>query len=251
MKGIILAAGRGSRMGTLTKNLPKCRTVLFGKELIQWQLDSLHGSGITKIALIRGYLSETFDFNLKYFDNNRWQNTNMVSTLLNAKDWLESDTCIVSYSDIVYSTDVVNTLISKKGDITITYDPNWYDLWSMRFSDPLSDAETFKLSGDLVREIGNKANYISDIEGQYMGLIKITQDGWKSIKTYLTNFNSQDIDMMDMTMLLRGLIKSGIDVNAVPISDLWMEVDSESDLKIYEKEYKHLKWTSSQGKFLL
>ena len=34
MKGIILAAGRGSRMGTLTKNLPKCRTRLHGKELI-------------------------------------------------------------------------------------------------------------------------------------------------------------------------------------------------------------------------
>ncbi len=239
MRGIILAAGRGSRMGSLTSNLPKCRTILFGKELIQWQLDSLYDSGITKVAIIRGYLSETFDFNLEYFDNERWQHTNMVSTLLAAKDWLVSDTCIVSYSDIVYSSDAVNTLINAKGDITITYDPNWHDMWSMRFSDPLSDAETFKLNGDLVSEIGNRANSISEIDGQYMGLIKITQDGWKGIKNYLTNFSHQDIDAMDMTMLLRGLINSGVDVYAVPISDLWMEVDSESDLKIYEQEYKH------------
>ena len=239
IKGIILAAGRGSRMGSLTNDLPKCRTILFGKELIQWQLDSLYSSAITKVAIIRGYLSETFDFNIKYFDNKRWQYTNMVSTLLAATDWLVSDTCIVSYSDIVYSSDVVNTLVNTKGDIAITYDPNWHDMWSMRFSDPLSDAETFKLRGNLVSEIGNKANSIGEIDGQYMGLIKITQNGWKSIQNYLTDFSHQDIDMMDMTTLLRGLIDSGINVYAVPISDLWMEVDSESDLKIYEKEYKN------------
>ena len=143
MRGIILAAGRGSRMGSLTNDLPKCRTVLFGKELIQWQLDSLHDAKIKNVAIVKGYLPETFDFNLKYFENERWQDTNMVSTLLAATDWLVSDTCIVSYSDIVYSSDVVNTLVNTKGDITITYDPNWHDMWSMRFSNPLSDAETF------------------------------------------------------------------------------------------------------------
>jgi choline kinase len=238
MRGIILAAGRGSRMGSLTSDLPKCRTVLFGKELIKWQLDSLHDASIKNIAIIKGYLSETFDFNLKYFENERWRHTNMVSTLLEANDWLENYSCIVSYSDIIYSSDAVNTLISAKGDITITYDPNWHDLWSMRFEDPLSDAETFKLNGDLISEIGNKASSISEIDGQYMGLIKITPKGWKSVITYLNNFSSEYIDKMDMTMLLRGLINSNVDINAAPISDLWMEVDSERDIKIYQQEYE-------------
>ena len=67
MKGIILAAGRGSRMGLLTKKLPKCRTVFKGKELIQWQIESLRGAGIDDIAIVRGYLAETFDLNVKYF----------------------------------------------------------------------------------------------------------------------------------------------------------------------------------------
>jgi choline kinase len=239
MRGIILAAGRGSRMGSLTSDLPKCRTVLFGKELIQWQLDSLHDAGILNIAIIRGYLAETFDFNLKYFENERWRHTNMVSTMLEANDWLENDSCILSYSDIIYSSDAVSTLFNARGDITITYDPNWHDLWSMRFEDPLSDAETFKLNGDLVSEIGNRASSISEIDGQYMGLIKITPKGWRGVINYLNNFSRSDIDKMDMTMLLRGLINFNVDVHAVPISDIWMEVDSESDLKIYEKKYKH------------
>lgn len=239
MKGIILAAGRGSRMGSLTGNLPKCRTLLFGKELIEWQLDALREGGIEEIAIIRGYLSATFDFDLKYFENERWANTNMVRTLISASQWLESETNIISYSDIVYSSDSISALMNGKGDIVITYDPNWHELWSLRFKDPLSDAETFKIQDGVITEIGNRANSIDEIEGQFMGLIKITTNGWKKINRYLNFYSTKEIDQMDMTMLLGGLINFGIDVHVVPISDRWMEVDSESDLKIYEQEYKY------------
>ena len=46
MKAIILAAGRGSRMGLLTKSQPKCMTTLFGKKLINWQISALHNKHI-------------------------------------------------------------------------------------------------------------------------------------------------------------------------------------------------------------
>ena len=65
MRAIILAAGRGSRMGSLTSSLPKCRTIFKGKELIEWQMESLSKSGINEIAIVRGYLADTFNFNLK------------------------------------------------------------------------------------------------------------------------------------------------------------------------------------------
>ena len=38
-KAIILAAGRGSRMGDLTHDVPKCFLVVEEKKLIEWQLD--------------------------------------------------------------------------------------------------------------------------------------------------------------------------------------------------------------------
>ena len=246
MRGIILAAGRGSRMGSLTSNLPKCRTLLFGKELINWQLDALTDAGLSEIAIIRGYLSETFNFDVTYFENKRWANTNMVSTLMSASQWLEAETNIISYADIVYSSDSVASLIGAKGDIVITYDPNWFELWSLRFKDPLSDAETFKILDGVITEIGNQANSVDEIEGQFMGLLKITPNGWKQINDYLSGFTDYEISKMDMTMLLSGLISCGELINAVPISDKWMEVDSESDLRIYEKEFKNFATTFSK-----
>ncbi len=234
LQGIILAAGRGSRMGVLTDNLPKCRTMLHGKELIQWQLVGLKGAGVEEIAMVRGYLAETFDFCVTYFENSRWADTNMVKSLVAADDWLKADTCVVSYSDIVYSQNAVRRLVVAEGDITITYDPNWHELWKLRFDDPLSDAETFRLQGNRVVEIGNRAETIEEIEGQYMGLLKFTPYGWQQVMDYLGGFKQKEQDLMDMTKLLQGLIAAGVDICAIPIGDQWFEVDSEKDLVKYE-----------------
>ena len=235
MRAIILAAGRGSRMGSLTTILPKCRTILHGKELLQWQLEALDNKKIKKIGLVRGYLAETFNEKISYFENNRWSESNMVVSLTTANSWLEAHNCLVSYSDIIYSKDVVNKLIEAKGDVVITYDPNWEILWSMRFNNPLDDAETFKLKGDIVVEIGNKANSKKEIEGQFMGLVKFSPNGWKKVSNYIKKFDQKIIDKMDMTTLLQGIINNGIEVRSVAIKDKWYEVDTENDFKIYEK----------------
>ena len=140
MKAIILAAGRGSRMGDLTEEFPKCRQKLHGKELIQWQMDAITEAGISEIGLVRGYMADTFDLPIRYFENYRWNQTNMVSSLMAADSWLEKDLCITSYSDIVYSSDAIRRLIESNGNIVITYDPNWQELWTSRFTNPLEDA---------------------------------------------------------------------------------------------------------------
>ena len=235
MKAIILAAGRGSRMGVLTNDQPKCKTELHGRSLIEWQMSSLQEGGVNEIAIVRGYLASNFSYSVKYFENGRWEETNMVMSLAMADKWLREYSCIVSYSDIVFSPASVIALCKAKGDIVITYDPNWYDLWSMRFEDPLSDAETFQVKGDQVIEIGNQANSIDEIKGQYMGLLKINPAGWKQILEFLGMHTQEQCDKMDMTKLLQGLVESDKMVNAIPINDPWYEVDSEADLEKYSK----------------
>jgi L-glutamine-phosphate cytidylyltransferase len=236
MRAIILAAGRGSRMNSLTESLPKCRTILHGKELIQWQMESLKQGGVDQVAVVRGYLAETFEFDIPYFENARWAESNMVRSLLAARDWLLNDQCIVSYSDIVYSADVVGKLTQSTSGTAITYDPNWRKLWERRFTDPLSDAETFKLSGGKLTEIGKRTSSFEDIHGQYMGLVKFKPEGWKSVDDFLHQLSDESIDSMDMTTLLQKMIEIGIEIQSVPISDRWFEVDTESDLKLYEME---------------
>ena len=239
-KAIILAAGRGSRMKPFTDKLPKCRTSFFGKELIEWQLEALKKNNFNSqsIALIRGYLKETFDFDLTYFENPIWDKSNMVKTLLFAHDWAKESDTLISYADIVYSSyDVKNLISNSKKDINILYDPKWRSLWELRFEDPLSDAETFIHDGEKLLDIGDKTNSYELIQGQYMGLLYFTKKGWEIYHEFISSKSSEEINKTDCTTLLKSLAKSGIDIGVVPARDKWFEFDSESDLNIYNQTF--------------
>ena len=174
MKAIILAAGRGSRMKHLTDERPKCLIEFNGKPLLEWQLEAIRAAGIDEIAIVTGYKREMLTgYGLVEFHNPEWATTQMVSSLCCANEWLEANTCIVSYSDIFYEASAVRSLIESKADISLTYDPNWLELWTKRFGDPLLDAETFRLNPDgTLAEIGKKPKTVEEIQGQYMGLLK-------------------------------------------------------------------------------
>lgn len=157
----------------------------------------------------------------------------MVVTLMTAHDWLSRSPCVISYADIVYHPDHVAALIEARGDIIITYDTHWEALWRMRFQNPLNDAETFVTEQGRLLEIGNTTDTMDHVNGQYMGLLKFTPDGWQKIQDVLDVLPPDDLDRLDMTGLLNRLLKQDIVVNTVPVQGRWCEVDSTDDFKAY------------------
>ena len=236
MKAIILAAGRGSRMKDLTDERPKCLVELHGKALLNWQLEALRAAGIGEISIVTGYRRELLtNRGLVEFHNLRWAETNMVSSLACAQELLQSEPCIVSYSDIFFSPVAVQSLMACKADLAVTYDPNWLELWTQRFGDPLLDAETFKLTPDwTLAEIGNKPKSIEEVQGQYMGLLRFTPKGWAEVVRVRSNLTSEQCDKMHMTGTLQKIIEAGrVAISAVPYEGEWGEVDSAEDLAAY------------------
>lgn len=236
MKAIILAAGRGSRMGAFTKDKHKCLLKVEGKRLIDWQIEALINCGLKDIGIVTGYRrADLQEFGLKEFYNSRWNQTNMVGSLLQAKEWLSKSSCIVTYSDIFYMSSAIDILKKSKSDIAITYDPDWLNLWKSRFSDPLSDAETFKLnSNGMLTEIGKKPQNINEVEGQYMGLLKFSPEGWKTCEQIISSLSFQERDIIHMTSLLDKVSKNNLyGVAALPYKEKWGEVDFESDFQFY------------------
>ena len=236
MRAIILAAGRGRRMKELGDQIPKCLIKLQGKPLLEYQLSALRQAGITEIALVTGYRSEMFlDYDLAKFQNTRWAETNMVESLCCAEEWLQTEPCIVSYSDIFYEVPAVKCLIDNQDLLALTYDPNWLELWARRFADPLSDAETFRLGSEHeLSEIGKKPNSTEEIQGQYMGLLRITPRGWTEILRLRARLSPLERDNIHMTGILQMVLEEKkIAITALPYSDKWGEVDSLNDLLLY------------------
>lgn len=250
--GIILAAGRGSRMRNLTEERPKCMVELAGKPLLHWQLGALRRAGINSILVVRGYLAGRIQASaatgaFATAENPRWEQTNMLSTLLCADEFarksfaLGVERLIVSYSDIVYHWGHVGSLLSCPNDIAITYDTEWEALWTLRFGDPLLDAETFRQEHGLLREIGGKPGSLADIHGQYMGLLSFSQTGWHMM-TQLCAELGEVVDKTDMTGFLRLLLSRAIEVGAVPVAGKWCEADSGADLQVYGKALERRDW---------
>ena len=240
MRAVILAAGRGSRMGRLGDERPKCLVEFGGKPLIKRQVAALRGGGAQAIGVVRGYRAEMVELpGLTYFYNERWSETNMVMSLATAAEWLKAGPVIVSYADIFYRHELVRDLAAASGDLVITYDRAWRMLWSRRFADPLADAETFQAdaSGRLI-EIGNKTSSIDQITGQYMGLLKFTPRAWKDVEALLATFDALTRDRLDMTGLLQRLLRRNVTIGTFGTDGHWGEIDSPGDLALYERMAK-------------
>ena len=71
MKAMILAAGRGERMGELTREIPKPLIKARGKPLIEWHLEKLSTTGFKNIVINVCYLPEI----IKDFvgDGSKWK----------------------------------------------------------------------------------------------------------------------------------------------------------------------------------
>lgn len=241
MKSIILAAGRGSRLGERTKDRPKCMCALLGRTLLDRCLSSLAGAGISlaDIGIVTGYRSEMFTVpNVTYFHSPDWEKTNMFWSLTMAREWLETGPCVVCYSDVVFSSNAVRKLAESAAPLAITYYTGYWDLWSRRMEDPLSDLETFKLSPEgRLLEIGKRAQDRAEIQGQFMGLLRFTPESWAWVEETIRQPMAKTVEKLDMTTLLQELLQRGHPIRALPTSDLWLECDSGQDIEVYERDF--------------
>ena len=125
MKAMILAAGRGLRMGILTKDLPKPLLILRGRPLIEWHLKKLSNAGFKEVVINISYLPKK----IKEFVGNgsKWglhvtysEENPVLETgggIKKALPLLGSDAFLVINADIYSNFDYkrIQTIFLKKG----------------------------------------------------------------------------------------------------------------------------------------
>ncbi len=113
MKAMILAAGLGSRMKSLTREIPKPLLDVNGLSLIEYTINNLTNYGVNEFIINVSYLGEKIKLALKsiedvsniiFLDESFPYGTG--GALLNAKDYLGSAPFILSTSDILFRPDL-------------------------------------------------------------------------------------------------------------------------------------------------
>jgi len=246
MKALILAAGRGNRMGKLTKDTPKGLLEFGGDKIIKRQIKLFRENNISDIGIVVGYKKELFDKefekeNIKFFVNEKYSETNMVESLICALDFFDDD-FIVSYSDIIFTKKLLNNILNIDQNIVVSVDCEWKDLWKVRYGTIDYDLETLDISEGLIKDIGHFASKANNIKYRYIGLLKFSI---KSIKSILLIYNKKKIKKENwkasnssflkgsMTDFLFELISNGIDIYPSITSKQWIEFDTEKDYEVY------------------
>ena len=125
MQAIMLAAGKGSRLGKYTKDNTKCMLNVHGKTLLERAIDALLEANIKDFIIVLGYKGENVKkyikekeldkkINITYIDNNVYDITNNIYSLYLAKDYLVKDDTILLESDLIYDTSIVKKLVDSK-----------------------------------------------------------------------------------------------------------------------------------------
>ena len=241
MKAIILAAGSGTRLKKYTENLPKGMLSFMGKTIIERQLEIYHACGINDITIVRGFAADKIQYDgVTYYTNEKYAETNMVESLMAAKSEFDDET-IVSYSDILFQPDMLQTMMSYSADFACAVDDNWKSYWQKRYGKVNFDTESLAIDEkDNITELGLENPPIEKISARYIGLLKFSKEGLSFIKSTMEaaykNFENKPwqqsgktVRKAYMTDLLNAIIESGREVKAVHFNNGWIEFDTNED----------------------
>jgi len=250
MKAIILAAGRGTRLDKYTGNLPKGMLTVFGKSIIQQQVETYRRNGITDITIVKGYCAEKIEISdTKTYINDLFAVTNMVESLFCAANELDGE-IIISYADILFEDRVLKAVIECGNDFGVLVDLDWKEYWKARYGKVDFDTESLSFSDDgSIKQLGVSDPPLNEIDGRYVGMIRLSSNGTKIFSSLYFKarqlfsgkkwLNGRSFENIFMTDFLQELINQNNKVYPILINHGWLEFDTNEDYEIVIKMHEN------------
>lgn len=224
MQALILAAGRGSRLGSISEGTPKCLLRIGRRPLINHQLKTLAEAGVAPMAMVVGYcadeIRETVGIRAEYIINPRWAHTNSLYSFYLARNWIEGSVVILN-SDVLFHPQILHRLLNAGGD-AIAYDSSSGDA-PEHMKVRVADGQLIDMSKDMDVDLSC---------GENVGILSFTQETveqlFEKAKIMLEAGGEQDWIGVAVRELARERRIQAVDVAGLP----WAEIDSAQDLDL-------------------
>ena len=176
MKAVILAAGKGSRLGNLTDDTPKSMLKLNDEHtLLSYNVMQLSEAGIESIILVSGYQSQKiedysqelaiiYDIAIEIVLNPFWDHCNVLGSFYMSLGIIKDD-FIFLHADTVSSKEVVDGLTTSASDVCLAVDLK-----------PCGEEEMkVWLKNNKVERI-SKLNIGYEADGEFVGIAKFSRN---------------------------------------------------------------------------
>jgi choline kinase len=249
-RAILIAAGRGKRLGAHTEDIPKCMVQVGARPIFGWVWHALRSAGIEELVVIRGYRGDVLEAFVRplvpdavFVDNTEWQTNNVLLSLACARRYLDQP-CLISYSDIIFTPAVAQAAAASDAEIALVIDREFRSIYDGRTEHPLAEGEVSDLMPDgSVARVGKRALPPSEAVGEFIGLSKLGLRGaatvGRTLDVLARRYDGRQYEPFQraaayrnayLTDLWQELIDGGLRVDPVLISGSWREIDTEQDL---------------------
>ncbi|MGE0399065.1 MAG: NTP transferase domain-containing protein [Kofleriaceae bacterium] len=249
-RAILIAAGRGKRLGPHTEEIPKCMVQVGAKPILGWVWSALSSVGVDELVVIRGYRGDVLEAFIRQFvpgaifvDNDEWQTNNVLLSMAKARRYFDQP-AYVTYSDIIFTPEVARAAAASSAEIGLVIDREFRTIYEGRTEHPLEEGEVSDLMPDgSVARVGKKALPPTDAVGEYIGLARLGARGVATVANTLDQlakrFEGRESEPFQraatyrnayQTDLWQTLIDTGTRIDPIFIDGQWREIDTGQDL---------------------
>jgi choline kinase len=232
-----------------TADAPKCYAEVQGKRMLDWGLEALAASGISDICFIGGYQIDKVRADYPRFTfrhNLDWENNNILASLMYAED-LMSEPFVCTYSDVLFTSDVVKRLLANPADIALSVDTSWLERYQHRSNHPPTDAEKIIVNNGLVARV-HRGIEPAVAYGEYTGIAKFSTRGAAALKAHYQRckklyagkaFREAAVfEKAYLILLLQEMIEAGVEMAHADTPGNYMEVDTQEDFELAQRFWR-------------
>jgi choline kinase len=228
-KAVILAAGDGDRLGSLTATCPKVLLPIADETpLISYPIKALTAAGINEIAIVVGYLGDQvidslgegnqYGAKLEYIINPDYLGGNAIS-VSKVENWTQGEPIILCMGDHLIEDKLVKRLIDKKTlneTLCVDYTP------------------TQRIQLDEATKVTTNDGHISNIGKDLVswdavdtGVFLLTENFFHALEELIHYFGNR----VEISDVIRFLISKGHRFDSCNVSGcFWLDIDTEEDL---------------------
>ena len=226
MLGLILAAGRGTRMGNIGK--PKSLLRMGDTSIIEFQVEFLKKVGIHDILVITGHQAEKIESVLKNKVKFRHQlpKTDTLYAVWEAREILHDD-FICIYGDLMFHPEILNQCYHSTSDVCLMVETNTRE-------------ETMKVkteSGKIIAVSDNIPN--GQANGNFIGMAKFSKSLAKILFNEISILVKENNTDAYYTLAIEKMIEKGIKIGYETTNNLpWFNINEQNEFKKSEKIFK-------------
>lgn len=226
---IILAAGRGRRLGALTEHEPKCFLSVGPQTLLEHQLDALKAHRVERVAVVVGYHAEIIrarlDSKAELVMNARHAATNSLYSLWLAREFAR-DGFVLLNADVLFDPEILTRLLDCPHPDALAVERRRH------FS---AEEMKVELEGSRILSL-SKSLEPGQAHAENLGVLKFSAEGARVLFDKIEELLAAGADHQFCPYAFSA-IAAQHHLEAVPVDGLpWIEIDFVEDLRRAREE---------------